>query len=110
MITIDWGAFLLVFISALTGAVFLVGFYALGLRLLVAGGKPPVVHPAEFPDAITVMSPKQIRKAEKKAAKAAKKVPLSPKAQRLVLLCAYSCFALCAAVIVFGVLLLLVFR
>ena len=56
------------------------------------------------------MSPKQIRKAEKKAAKAAKKVPLSPGAQKLVLLCAYCCFALCAAVIVFGVLLLLVFR
>lgn len=110
MITIDWGAFVLVFFAALAGASFLVGFYALGLRLLVAGGKPPVVHPAEFPDAITVMSPKQIRKAEKRAEKAAKRVPLSPAAQKLVLCGAYACFAICGLVILFAVALLLLNR
>jgi hypothetical protein len=54
--TIDWFAFVQVFAAALTAAVLVVGFYALGLRLLVRAGRPPVVAPVEFTDAITVIT------------------------------------------------------
>ncbi|MYM19108.1 peptidase [Brevibacterium sp. 5221] len=104
--TIDWYAFLVVFVVALVGAGVLVTLYALGLRLLVAAGRPPVVPPAEFPDAITVLTPKQAAKAEKKAAKAAKKVALSPAQQTLVLALAYACFGLCGACVLAAVALL----
>ncbi len=53
MIVIDWLAFVQVFFAALLAAVLVVGFYSLGLRLLVRAGRPPVVAPVEFTDAIT---------------------------------------------------------
>jgi hypothetical protein len=53
---IDWFAFVQVFAAALTGAVVVVLCYALGLRMLVRAGRVPVVTPAEFTDAITVIS------------------------------------------------------
>ncbi len=53
---IDWFAFLQVFAAALIGAAAIVTFYALGLRLLVRSGRAPVVSPAEFTDAITVIN------------------------------------------------------
>ena len=65
---IDWDAFLHVFVAALLGASIVVTFYALGLRLLVRGGRPPLVAPAEFTDAITVLTDKQRRRAEKAVA------------------------------------------
>ena len=55
-ITIDWFAFVQVFAAALVGALLVVGFYAVGLRLLVRAGRAPVVAPAEFTDAITVIT------------------------------------------------------
>src|SRR5690606_29931241 len=77
VIEINWVAFLEVFAAALVAGVLVVGFYALALRLMVRAGRVPVVAPAEFTDAIAVLTPKEIRKAEKAAAKAAKKSPLS---------------------------------
>ncbi len=62
---IDWGAFLQVFVAAIVGASIVVTSYALGLRLLVRGGRPPLVTPAEFTDAITVLTEKQRRRGEK---------------------------------------------
>ena len=82
---INWEAFLQVFVAALLGASVVVTFYALGLRLLVRGGRPPLVAPAEFTDAITVLTDKQRRRAEKAVAKAAKKNPLSDGQKRLSL-------------------------
>lgn len=108
MLQIDWLAFVKVLIAAIIGGGLLVFFYGLGLRLLVDGGKPPVVHPAEYPDAITTLSPKQMRKAEKKAAKVAKRNPLSAGARRAVLACAYGCFTLCALTILGAVVLIVV--
>lgn len=104
--TIDWGAFLLVFMAALIGAVVVVGFYALGLRLLASSGRVPVVAPVAFTDAITVLSAKQIARAEKAAAKAAAKSPLSDGQKRLALVGAYACFAVCALAVVVGILLI----
>ena len=104
--TIDWLAFVQVFFAALTAAVLVVGFYALGLRLLVRAGRPPVVAPVEFTDAITVISEKEARRAEKAAAKAAKRNPLTEGQKRLALIGAYACFAVCAAAVLGGILLI----
>lgn len=107
-VVIDWLAFLQVFVAALVGAAAIVTFYALGLRLLVRGGHAPVVSPAEFTDAITVITEKELKRAEKQAAKAARKSPLTEGQKKLALVGAYACFALCAAAVVAGILMLVV--
>lgn len=105
-ITINWLAFVQVFAAALVGTILVVGFYALGVRLLVRAGRVPVVAPAEFTDAIAVISEKQARRAAKLAEKAARKSPLTAGQKRVAAVGAYACFALCAAAVVGGILLL----
>lgn len=107
-VVIDWSAFLQVFLAALVGATAVVTFYALGLRLLVRSGRAPVVSPAEFTDAITVVSEKELRRATKQAAKAARKSPLTEKQKSLALAGAYGCFALCAVAVVAGILVIVI--
>ncbi|HWV50369.1 MAG TPA: peptidase [Microbacterium sp.] len=107
-VSIDWLAFLQVFAAALVGAAAIVTFYALGLRLLVRAGHAPVVSPAEFTDAITVISDKELRRAEKQAAKAARKSPLTEGQKKLALVGAYACFAMCASAVIAGILLIVV--
>jgi hypothetical protein len=107
-VTIDWLAFLQVFAAALIGATAIVTFYALGLRLLVRSGHSPVVSPAEFTDAITVISDKELKRAEKLAAKAARKSPLTDFQKRVALIGAYGCFVLCAAAVVAGILIIVI--
>ena len=102
MIVIDWLAFLQVFVAALIGAVAVVLFYSLGLRLMVRAGRSPVVAPAEFTDAITVISEREARRGAKAAAKAARKSPLTQAQRRLALWAAYGCFALCALAVLGG--------
>ena len=97
---IDWFAFLEVFVVALVCAAAGVYFYALGLRMLVSGGRPPVVPPAEFPDAIAVRSPAQAAKIEKKVAKVMRREPLTPGQHRLRLAAAYVCFGVCACAVI----------
>ncbi|MEU1973526.1 peptidase [Microbacterium sp. NPDC019599] len=108
-ITIDWIAFVQVFIAAMISAVLVVGFYALGLRLLVRAGRSPVVAPADFTDAIAVVTPKERARAEKAAAKAAKKSPLTDGQKRSALVAAYASFGV-AALAVLGGLLLIIFN
>ena len=107
MIVIDWIAFVEVFAAAMLAAVTVVLFYALGLRLLVRAGRPPVVAPVEFTDAITVVSEKEARRAEKAAAKAARKNPLTEGQKRLALVAAYGCFGVCGAAVLGGILLII---
>lgn len=107
-VVIDWLAFLQVFLAALVGATAIVTFYSFGLRLLVRSGRAPVVSPAEFTDAITVITEKELKRAEKQAAKAARKSPLTEGQKSLALVGAYGCFALCAAAVVGGILFLVV--
>ena len=107
-ITIDWGAFLLVFAAALIGASAIVSFYAIGLRLLVRSGRAPVVTPAEFTDAITVITEKEARRAAKQAAKAARKSPLTDAQRRVALIGAYACFTLCAIAVLAGITIIVV--
>lgn len=107
-VSIDWLAFFQVFVAALIGAVAIVTFYALGLRLLVRSGHAPVVSPAEFTDAITVITEKDLKRAEKQAAKAARKSPLTDGQKRLSYVGAYACFVLCALAVVAGILIIVV--
>lgn len=106
MIEIDWIAFLQVFVAALVGAVLIVGFYALGLRLLVRAGRAPVVAPAEFTDAITVITEKEAQKAAKAAAKAAKKSPLTDAQKSPSMAGAYASFVLSGLAVLAGLLLI----
>ncbi len=105
-ITVDWFAFLQVFVAALVGTLLVVGFYAIAVRLLVRAGKVPVVAPAEFTDAITVVSEKDQARAAKAAAKAAKKSPLTDGQKLLALVGAYGSFALCGIAVLGGLLLI----
>lgn len=107
-VAINWLAFLQVFAAALTGAAALVTFYAIGLRLLVRSGHAPVVSPAEFTDAIAVISPKELKRAEKQAAKAAKKSPLTDGQKRIALIGAYACFVVCALAVIAGILIIVI--
>lgn len=110
MMAIDWLAFLQVFVAALIGAVIVVLFYALGLRMLVRAGRVPVVAPAEFTDAISVVTDKQRRRAEKAAAKAARKNPLTPAQKRIALVAAYACFVVCGLAVLAGLILIVLGR
>ena len=107
-VAIDWLAFVQVFAAALIGATAIVTFYALGLRLLVRAGHAPVVSPAEFTDAITVISEKEARRAAKQAAKAAKKSPLTDAQKCVALVGAYACFTLCAVAVIGGILVIVI--
>lgn len=109
-VTVEWFAFVQVFVAALVAAVLVVGFYALGLRLLVRAGRIPVVAPATFTDAIAVVSAKQRRRAAKAAAKAATRNPLTVAQKRRALIGAYACFGMCALAVLGGLLLLLLGR
>jgi hypothetical protein len=101
-VDIDWSAFVLVFFAALLGACAVVAFYAFGLRLLVRSGHAPVVSPAEFTDAITVITEKELKRAAKQAAKAARKSPLTDAQKRV------SLFGACAVAVVVGILIIVV--
>ncbi|MEH3089411.1 MAG: peptidase [Microbacterium arborescens] len=109
-VSIDWIAFIQVFAAAISGAVLVVGFYALGLRMLVRAGRVPVVTPAEFTDAIAVISEKQARRHAKAAAKAAKKSPLTPGQKAVALYAAYGSFALCGIAVLGGIVLIVAGR
>jgi hypothetical protein len=106
MIVINWIAFVQVFLAAMLATGIVVTFYSLGLRLLVRAGRSPVVAPAEFTDAITVITEKDARRGAKAAAKAAKRSPLTDGQKKLALYAAYGCFAVCAAAVLGGILLI----
>jgi hypothetical protein len=100
---IDWLAFLIVFVSALLAATIVVSAFALGLRLLTASGRTPIVTPAEFTDAITIVTPAEIRKAEKRAAKAARKSPLTDGQKSAAYVGAWICFVVAGVAVVVGI-------
>lgn len=100
---IDWLSFLVVLVAALTGAAVIVVSFSLGLRLLTVSGRTPVVTPAAFTDAITVVSPAEAAAAAKRAAKAAKKSPLTAGQKRAALVGAWACFAVSGVAVLFGI-------
>lgn len=107
-VSIDWAAFVQVFAVALVAASVVVGCYATGLRLLVRAGRVPVVSPADFTDAIAVVSEKQAKRRAKAAAKAAKRNPLSRTQKRVALAGAYTAFGVCALAVLAGIVLIVV--
>lgn len=100
---IDWTAFLVVLVAALVGTAVVVSTYSLGIRLLTLSGRTPVVAPAEFTDAITIMTPAEAAQAAKKAAKAAKKSPLTAGQKRAAFVCAVGCFTLSGVAVLYGI-------
>lgn len=106
-VDVNWLAFVQVFVAAILAASTVVLFYAIGLRLLVRAGRVPVVVPATFTDALTVMTPKEQKRAAKAAKKAAKRNPLSAAQKRVALVGAYAAFAVCGLVVLGGLLLIL---
>jgi hypothetical protein len=100
---IDWMGFVVVLVASLVGAAAVVSLYALGLRLLTIGGRTPVVAPAAFTDAITVITPEQAAKAAKRAEKAARKSPLTDGQKRAAVIAAWVCFGLSGAAVLFGI-------
>lgn len=100
-------SFLIVFAAALIGSCLVVGLYALGTRLLAFTGRALFVEPAEFTDAITVITPEEAAKAQKKAAKARRKNPLSEGQRRMALTGAYACFVLCGGAVLYGLYLII---
>ncbi|MBC7441074.1 MAG: peptidase [Ramlibacter sp.] len=99
---IDWTAFFVVAGASLLSSAVVVSLYSLGLRLLTTAGRVPVVEPAEFTGAITVLTPKRAAKEAKRARKAAA-TPLTRGQKRAAMLGAYACFVLCAGAVLFGV-------
>ncbi len=106
MIEIDWAAFVQVFVAALIGALVVVLFYSLAIRLLVRSGKVPVAPPAEFTDAISVITPKEAERAARKAAKLAKRNPLTDAQRNLALWGAYASFGVAGAAVLTSILLI----
>jgi hypothetical protein len=100
---IDWLAFVQVLVAALIGGAVVVSLYALGLRMLAVAGRTPFVPPREFEEAITVLTPKQMKKEAKKVRKARKKNPYSPAVKRMALIASYALFALSGIVVLFGI-------
>ncbi|MGN6427509.1 peptidase [uncultured Leifsonia sp.] len=100
-------SFLIVFAAALIGSCVVVTLYALGTRLLAVAGRALFVEPVEFTDAITVITPEQAAKAQKKADKARRKNPLSEGQKRAALTGAYACFVLCGIAVLYGLYLII---
>ena len=73
-------------------------------------GRAPVVAPAEFTDAITVITEKQAQRAAKAAAKAATKSPLTDGQKRVSLRRARTPASRLCALAVLGGLLLILFN
>ena len=100
---IEWSSFVVVLIASLVGTSAVVSAYALGIRLLTVSGRTPIVTPAEFTDAITVVSPAEAKAAAKRAAKAARKSPLTDGQKRVALIGAWACFAISGGAVLYGI-------
>ena len=100
---IEWSSFVVVLVASLVGTSAVVSAYALGIRLLTVSGRTPIVTPAEFTDAITVVSPAEAKAAAKRAAKAARKSPLTDGQKRVALIGAWACFAISGGAVLYGI-------
>ena len=104
---INWLSIIVVAVASMVSACVVVALYALGLRLLSSAGRPVHVDPAEFTDAITVITPEEAEREAKRVRKAAKRSPLSPAQKRLALAMARVCFALCVVIVLIGIYLII---
>jgi hypothetical protein len=102
-----WLAIVIVALVSIVSASLVVTLFALGLRLLSSAGRPVHVGPAEFTDAITVVTQEQAEIEAKRVRKAAKRSPLSPAQKRLALAGARVCFTVCVVIVLVGVYLII---
>ena len=100
---LNWMNLFWVFVWSIGPAVAIVALYSTGIRLLTISGRTPIVAPLEFTDAITIIEPEEIVKNEKRAAKAAKKSPLSAAQKTLAYITAWACFVLSGGVVLLGI-------
>lgn len=100
---IDWLSIVIVALASMVGASLVVALFSLGLRLLSSAGRPVHVEPAEFTDAITVITPEQAEIEARRIRKAAKRSPLSATQKRWALAAARACFVLSALLVLYGV-------
>lgn len=100
---INWAASGVVAGASLVSAAIIVSLYSLGLRLMTTAGRIPVVDPAEFTGAITVLTPKRAAKEARRGRKADAANPLTAGQKRVALIGAYACFVLCAGAVFYGV-------
>lgn len=101
--SVDWLSFVVVFVASIVSAGVVVSLFALGLRLLSTAGRTPLATPAEFTDAITIVTPSEAAAEAKRIRKAAQRSPLSSGAKRIALVAAYVCFVLCALCVLYGI-------
>jgi hypothetical protein len=104
---INWLSIVIVAVASIVSAGLVVTLYALGLRLLSSAGRPVHVGPAEFTDAITVITQEDAEREAKRLRKAAKRSPLGPGQKRLALAAARVCFGLCVVIVLIGVYLII---
>jgi hypothetical protein len=100
---LNWINLFWVFVWSLGPTMAIVALYSFGIRMLTLSGRAPVVAPLEFTDAITIIEPEEIVKNEKRAAKAARKSPLSQAQKNLAFITAWACFVLSGAVVLLGI-------
>jgi len=100
---IDWLSFVEVLVAAWLGATVVVGLFALGLRLLAVSGHVPFVPPVEFDEAITVLTPKQVKKETKRVRKAQERNPYSPGVRLIARVGAYALFTLSGLFVLYGI-------
>lgn len=98
---IDWPAFATVLGTAFTGAVSIVLFYSLGIRMLVRAGR--MQKPASTGRVTAVMEVTEPAPAQGTTATAAAAEPR----HRAALALAFVCFALCGSAVVGGLFLIL---
>lgn len=105
----NWISFFWVLVWSIGPAVAIVSLYSFGIRLLTVSGRTPLRAPLDFTDAITIVDPEEVRKNEKRAAKAARKSPLSQAQKNAAFVTAWACFVLSAGVVLFGIWLIVPF-
>jgi hypothetical protein len=98
-----WLAFVIVLAASLISACIVVATYALGLRLLAVAGRVPVVEPAAFTGAITIIPEEVLKQRRKQAKKAKKRSPLTKTQRKWARFGAYVCFALSGMAVLFGI-------
>lgn len=100
---IEWLPFLEVLFASLLGSALVISLYSLALRLLAVSGHTPFVPPARFDEAITVLTPKKLRKEAKRMRRARTQNPHSRATQRVALVGAWVLFAATGAVVLLGI-------
>lgn len=106
---IDWLAFAKVFAAALAGAVSIVLFYSLGMRMLVRAGQVRGTPGSGFAKALVGVPESEPRHARQQSSSSPEPA-ITDSRRRLALTFAVVCFTLCASAVIGWLLLILAGR